>query len=64
MPFDVKAGNNQPIWVDLLVPRTTAAGHYSGTYTVTSNQVVLTERSPPHPSSTPPADGLEFQLRL
>jgi hypothetical protein len=38
VPFDLKSGNNQPIWVDLLVPRTAKAGKYSGTYTVTSNQ--------------------------
>jgi hypothetical protein len=38
VPFDLKAGSNQPIWVDLLVPRTAAAGKYSGTYTVSSNQ--------------------------
>jgi Domain of unknown function (DUF4091) len=38
VPFDVKAGNNQPIWVDLLVPQSAQAGKYSGTYTVTSNQ--------------------------
>ena len=38
VPFDVKAGNNQPIWVDLLVPQTAQPGKYSGTYTVTSNQ--------------------------
>jgi hypothetical protein len=38
VPFNVKAGNNQPIWVDLLVPRTAMAGQYSGTYTVTSDQ--------------------------
>jgi hypothetical protein len=38
VPFDLKAGNNQPIWVDLLVPRTAAAGQYSGTYTLTSNE--------------------------
>src|SRR5262249_26369293 len=37
VPFDVKSGNNQPVWVDLLVPRGAAAGEYSGTYTVTSN---------------------------
>lgn len=42
VPFDVKAGNNQPIWVDLLVPPTAAPGHYSGTYTVTSNQGSVT----------------------
>jgi len=38
VPFDLKAGTNQPIWVDLLVPRTAKAGRYSGFYTVTSNQ--------------------------
>ena len=38
VPFDLKAGNNLPIWVDLLVPRTAAPGQYTGTYTVTSNQ--------------------------
>ena len=38
VPFDLKAGTNQPIWVDLLVPRNAAAGQYSGFYTVTSNQ--------------------------
>ena len=37
-PFDLKAGNNQPIWVDLLVPKTAAPGTYSGTYSVTSKQ--------------------------
>ena len=37
-PFDVKAGDNQPIWVDLLVPKTATAGQYSGAYTVTSDQ--------------------------
>jgi len=38
VPFDVKTGNNQPVWVDLLVPQTATAGEYSGTYTVTSDQ--------------------------
>ena len=37
VPFDVKAGNNQPVWVDLLVPRSAEPGKYSGTYTVTSS---------------------------
>jgi hypothetical protein len=44
VPFDLKAGVNQPIWVDLLVPRTAAAGSYSGIYTVTSNQGTATGR--------------------
>ena len=38
VPFDVKAGQNQPIWVDLSVPRSAEPGTYTGTYTVTSNQ--------------------------
>jgi Domain of unknown function (DUF4091) len=38
VPFEVKAGNNQPIWVDLLVPRSAEPGKYTGTYTVTSDQ--------------------------
>jgi Glycoside hydrolase 123 N-terminal domain/Glycoside hydrolase 123, catalytic domain len=38
VPFDVKAGNNQPVWVDLFVPRSAEPGKYTGTYTVTSNQ--------------------------
>jgi hypothetical protein len=36
VPFDVSAGQNQPIWVDLSIPRSVAGGTYSGTYTVTS----------------------------
>ena len=38
VPFEVKASTNQPIWVDLLVPRSAEPGKYSGSYTVTSNQ--------------------------
>jgi hypothetical protein len=38
VPFDLQAGNNQPIWVDVLVPRTAKAGKYSGTFTVSSKQ--------------------------
>jgi hypothetical protein len=38
VPFDLKSGLNQPIWVDLQVPRNAKAGKYSGTYTVTSDQ--------------------------
>ncbi len=38
VPFDLKTGNNQPIWVDLLVPRTARAGKYTGSYTVSSNR--------------------------
>ena len=38
VPFDLKSGVNQPIWIDLLVPQNAAAGDYTGSYTVTSNQ--------------------------
>ena len=38
VPFDVKTAQNQPIWVDLTVPRSAEPGTYTGTYTVTSNQ--------------------------
>lgn len=38
VPFSLSSGANQPIWVDVFVPRTAAAGFYNGTYTVTSSQ--------------------------
>jgi hypothetical protein len=38
IPFDLSAGNNQPLWADLKVPDTAAAGTYTGTVTVTSDQ--------------------------
>ena len=38
VPFNLSALTNQPIWVDLLVPRDAAAGQYTGTYTITSDQ--------------------------
>ncbi len=37
-PFSVAAGKNQPVWVDVYVPRGTPAGQYQGTCTVTSDQ--------------------------
>lgn len=40
VPFDLKAGTNQPIWVDILVPRTAAAGKYQGTFTIESDRGV------------------------
>lgn len=43
VPFDVKAGANQPIWADLFVPRTCQPGEYSGTYTVTSKEGNFTD---------------------
>jgi hypothetical protein len=33
-PCDVPAGQNQPVWVDLVVPRDAASGTYRGTVTV------------------------------
>ncbi len=38
VPFDLAAGRNQPLWVDLLVPYNTLAGSYKGTATVSSDQ--------------------------
>ncbi|MBA3710211.1 MAG: DUF4091 domain-containing protein [Planctomycetes bacterium] len=35
-PFSVQEGHNQPIWIDVAVPRTSVAGTYTGTVTVTS----------------------------
>jgi hypothetical protein len=37
-PFNVAAGTNQPIWVDIFVARTALAGEYTGTFVVTSDQ--------------------------
>jgi Domain of unknown function (DUF4091) len=37
-PFDVQPANNQPVWVDVFVPRTATPGQYTGTYTVTSDE--------------------------
>ncbi|MGJ5631599.1 glycoside hydrolase domain-containing protein [Nostoc sp. CALU 1950] len=42
VPFNLKARNNQPIWVDIFVPRDTQAGEYNGTYTVSSDQGKIT----------------------
>lgn len=38
VPFNLNQYQNQPIWVDLLVPATATPGTYTGTYTVTANQ--------------------------
>ncbi len=38
VPFNLDAGKNQPIWVDIFVPRDALAGQYRGTFTVTSDQ--------------------------
>jgi hypothetical protein len=42
VPFQVDLGRNQPIWVDVFVPRDAVAGQYTGTYTVTSDQGTTT----------------------
>lgn len=38
VPFNLAAGYNQPIWVDIFVPRSAAPGKYQGKYTVTSDR--------------------------
>jgi len=43
-PFSVSAGRNQPVWIEIYVPPTAAAGEYSGSATVTAdgqNPVVI-----------------------
>lgn len=37
-PFAVAGGMNQPLWVDVHVPRNAAPGPYTGTWTLTSDQ--------------------------
>jgi len=39
LPFDVWKGQNQPIWVDIAVPRNAAPGEYKGSFTVTLDKV-------------------------
>jgi hypothetical protein len=42
-PFDVQPHTNQPVWVDVFVPKDAAAGDYTGTVTVTAqNQKAVT----------------------
>lgn len=38
IPFDLAESSNQPIWVDVFVPRTAKPGQYRGTITVTSSK--------------------------
>ena len=40
-PFSVAAGFNQPVWVDLFIPKATVAGVYHGTITVTAGSQTL-----------------------
>ena len=42
VPFDVPAGQNQPVWIDVTVPPGTPPGKYTGTLTVTTDQGSLT----------------------
>jgi hypothetical protein len=42
VPFSLSAGADQPLWVDVLVPRDAAPGSYVGSYTVTSDQGSVT----------------------
>ena len=38
VPFDLTAGTNQPIWIDVFVPRDAVPGQYSGVIDVTGDQ--------------------------
>ncbi len=38
VPFSLKSAQNQPIWLDVFVPRDTKPGQYVGKFTVTSDQ--------------------------
>lgn len=38
VPFDLPLNQNQPLWVDISVPRSAAAGDYQGRFTITSDQ--------------------------
>jgi hypothetical protein len=37
-PFDVEPGMNQPLWIDVSVPRNARRGTYQGSFTVVSDQ--------------------------
>src|SRR5258708_27412728 len=38
VPYNMPGNQNQPFWIDINVPRSAAAGNYTGTITVTSSQ--------------------------
>ena len=38
VPFSLEANSNQPIWVDIFVPRNATPGKYQGTFTVNSDR--------------------------
>ena len=42
IPFQLEPGVNQAVWIDLFVPRNTAAGDYRGTYSLVSNGETVT----------------------
>jgi hypothetical protein len=42
VPFNLTAGRNQPIWVDVYVPANAVPGNYKGNYVVSSAQGVVT----------------------
>lgn len=41
VPFDLAAGTNQPIWVDIFVPPSTIPGEYQGKFTIESDRGVV-----------------------
>lgn len=43
LPCEVKAGKNQPFWVDVFVPKDAAAGVYQGKATVTADGLAAAE---------------------
>ncbi|MEL6927021.1 MAG: glycoside hydrolase domain-containing protein [Cyanobacteria bacterium J06600_6] len=38
VPFNLQASKNQPIWVDIFVPRSAAPGNYQGKFTIQSDR--------------------------
>lgn len=38
VPFDLAQSKNQPLWIDVFVPRDAQAGEYTGVFTVNSDQ--------------------------
>ena len=43
LPFEVAKGQNQPIWVDIHVPKYASAGTYKGKFTVTAREDITDE---------------------
>lgn len=40
-PFNIPAGNNQSVWIDVLIPQGAPAGYYKGAVTVSSGSTTL-----------------------